>query len=184
MATLEKFKLSALIFDYDKDPKGFFLWLESMGGFVRSTEGGPELEDMLDSKLHRASFAVQGVIPSFLLLDPDFDPVPSLAPHPPSEPRVSRSETADTASVTIGSAVDTVLGSAVPGGAAPSAVTGGSGATGQFSLGQHHTAFSDLPDVSKKLDAVLYNILRMNIKGSIASLLNFVRFPSYVKVLG
>ena len=36
----------------DKDPKGFFLWLESMGGFVRSTDGGQELEDMLDSKLH------------------------------------------------------------------------------------------------------------------------------------
>jgi hypothetical protein len=183
MATLEKFKLSALVFDYDKDPKGFFLWLESMGGFVRSTEGGPELEDMLDSKLHRASFAVQGVIPSFLLLDPDFDSGPSFAPHPPSEPRDSRSETADTASATIGSVTDTVLGSGLPAGAAPSAVTGGSGATGQFSLGQHHTAFSDLPDVSKKLDAVLYNILRMNIKGSIASLLNFVRFPSYVQAI-
>ena len=74
MATLEKFKLSALTYDYDKDPKGFFIWIESMGGFVRSTEGGPDLEDMLDSKLHRKP-DVGKMIPSFLQ-DPDFDPEP------------------------------------------------------------------------------------------------------------
>ena len=77
---VQKFKLSALSYDYDKEPKGFFIWLESMGGFVRSTDGGADLED-----------------------------------------------------------------------------------------------------VSKKLDAVLYNILRMNIKGSISSLLQYVRYPSYEK---
>ena len=71
MATLEKFKLSALSYDYDKEPKGFFIWLESMGGFVRSTEGGAELEDMLDSKLHRKP-NLGAMIPSFLQ-DPDFD---------------------------------------------------------------------------------------------------------------
>ena len=74
MATLEKFKLSALSYDYDKEPKGFFIWLESMGGFVRSTERGAELEDMLDSKLHRKP-NLGAMIPSFLQ-DPDFDPDP------------------------------------------------------------------------------------------------------------
>ena len=78
MATLEKFKLSALSYDYDKEPKGFFIWLESMGGFVRSTDGGADLEDMLDSKLHRKP-NIGKMIPSFLQ-DPDFDPVPDGRP--------------------------------------------------------------------------------------------------------
>jgi len=171
MATLEKFKLSALSFDYDKDPKGMFIWLESFGGFVASTEGGPDLEDMLDSKLHRQK-AADGAIPSFLLNDPDFGPVPH-QPHPPSAPRVTRSE-ADSQSVTVGSATGTVLGSAT---------SGGSGASGQFSLGQHHIVYNDLPEVSKKLDAVLYNILRSCLRGSIAALITHVRFPSYVQAV-
>ena len=38
---------------------------------VRSTSSGYHLEDMLDSKLYRAS-VMKGSVPSFLLLDPDF----------------------------------------------------------------------------------------------------------------
>lgn len=97
MATLEKFKLSALTYDYDKDPKGFFIWIESMGGFVRSTEGGPDLEDMLDSKLHRKP-DVGKMIPSFLQ-DPDFDPEPGRL--------VSPAEKGDTVSATIATSIRT-----------------------------------------------------------------------------
>ena len=54
MAQLDRFKLSALSWDSDKDPKGFYLWIENMASLVRSTDHGPPLEDMLDSKLGRA----------------------------------------------------------------------------------------------------------------------------------
>ena len=163
---------SALTYDYDKDPKGFFIWLESMGGFVRSTEGGPDLEDMLDSKLHRKPDAGR-MIPSFLQ-DPDFDPVPD---RPLTVPSSEVGSEEDAASATVGEETAPVQGTVARSTVLGSQVTqsAGSGLSGQFSLGQHHTSFADLPDVSKKLDAVLYNILRMNSKGSIASLLQYVR---------
>ena len=79
-----------------------------MGGFVRSTEGGPDLEDMLDSKLHRKP-DVGRMIPSFLQ-DPDFDPVPDRPlPVPPSEAGPED----DAAAATDGEKTSTVKGTVV-----------------------------------------------------------------------
>jgi len=49
MASMEKFKLTTVSWDSDKDPGGFFVWLENFGSVVRATEHGERLEDMLDS---------------------------------------------------------------------------------------------------------------------------------------
>ena len=70
MAQLEKFKLTAVLWDSDKEPRQFFVWLENLGSLVRATEHGNFLEDMLDSKLRRAKVNKQSV-PSFLLEDPE-----------------------------------------------------------------------------------------------------------------
>ena len=73
MAQLEKFKLTTVVWDSDKEPRQFHVWLENFGSLVRATEHGQQLEDMLDSKLRRATVSKQSV-PSFLLEDPDFAP--------------------------------------------------------------------------------------------------------------
>ena len=53
MADLEKYKLSSLYWEGDKDDReeGFFVYLENVGSMVRSTASSYHLEDMLDSKL-------------------------------------------------------------------------------------------------------------------------------------
>ena len=72
MADLERFKLSNLFWDGDKDEDGFFVFLENFGSnMVRSTLNGYHLENMLDSKLRRSSMS-QGSVPSYILDDPDF----------------------------------------------------------------------------------------------------------------
>ena len=71
MADLERFKLSNLLWDGDKDEDAFFVFLENFGNMVRSTTNGHHLENMLDSKLRRASMS-QGTVPSYILDDPYF----------------------------------------------------------------------------------------------------------------
>ena len=58
--SLEKFKLTAVAWDSDKDPGGYHLWIENFGSMVRATEHGSLLEDMLDSKLGRVKVAKSG----------------------------------------------------------------------------------------------------------------------------
>ena len=55
MADLEKYKLSRLYWEGDKNEEGFFVYLKNFGSMVRSTASGYHLDDMLDSKL-RSSF--------------------------------------------------------------------------------------------------------------------------------
>ena len=114
MAQLEKFKLSVVTWDSDKEPRQFFVWLENFGSLVRATEFENYLEDMLDSKLHRPKVSSQAV-PSFLLEDPDF--APNTAKSPEKEKAKDVSETISTSE---------------------SASSGASKASGHFSLGVHH----------------------------------------------
>lgn len=160
MAQLDKFKLSALTWESDKDPKGFYLWVENMSSLVRSTEHGAPLEDMLDSKLGRPKVSVANV-PSFLLEDPDFAP-PAIAAAVP--------ENAD----------DEVV---VQIGNDNGSQSNNPAQNGHFTLGAHSVRYTDLTDQTKTLDAMLYNVLRMNVKGSKGSLLSCVTFPSYVQAI-
>ena len=51
MADLEKYELSSLYWEGDKNEEGFFVYLENFGSMVRATASAHHLEDMLDSKL-------------------------------------------------------------------------------------------------------------------------------------
>ena len=57
MADLEKFKLSSLHWEGDKNEDGFFVFQENFGNMVRSTTNGFHLEETLGSKLRRAPIA-------------------------------------------------------------------------------------------------------------------------------
>ena len=85
MADLERFKLSSLQWDGDKDEDGFFSCVENFGNIAKSIAYGPMLEDMLDSKLRRAKVA-QGAIPSYILNDPDFAKAPEFGVDAPAAP--------------------------------------------------------------------------------------------------
>ena len=192
MVDLEKYKLSRLFWEGDTNEEGFFVHLENFGSMVRATASGHHLEDMLDSKLHRAPI-MKGSVPSFLLLDPDFAggaPIIEAAdfetiapPIAPGEGSVASEEPAavedDSASV---NATVNVASAAVPSSSAVgSATTGGTGGT--FTLGIHKTAYKDLPAAARKCDAILYNIFKLSIRGSKQALLKSVTFPSYVQAV-
>jgi hypothetical protein len=87
MASLDKFKLSLVTWDSDKDQFGFQDWMDQMSSIVRSTPYGDELEGFLDHKLDRVEIR-RATIPSFLTDDPDFDPPsdPSLGAGKGSNP--------------------------------------------------------------------------------------------------
>lgn len=168
MAELEKFRLSQLSWDGDKDEDGFYIFLENMGSLVRSTRFGDYLEDMLDSKLKRVK--APSSVPSFLLDDPDFSTVPA-APAPPAQQEEAQVE----GEGAVEQEDDTEAQSAATGGSRPQSST--------FSLGTHRIAYSELPEEARTLDRMLYNVLRMSIKGSKQSVLACVTFPSYVQAV-
>ena len=66
---MEKFKISAVIWDSDKDPSGFTKWVDSLSALVRATEHGNPLEDFLDMKLQR-NIKTKVTVQSGLPMDP------------------------------------------------------------------------------------------------------------------
>lgn len=154
MAQLDKLKLTMYTWDSTKEPHGFYIWLENFGCLVRATEHGGALEDMLDSKLRRVKVSRHNV-PSYLLDDPDFA-VPATTITREGEAGIFANS--------------------------PTQSSGGGSTTSvHFSLGTHHVAYQDLPAGSKTLDGLLYNILRVNVRGEKNALLSAVTFPSYVQ---
>ena len=71
MAQLEKLKLTASVWDSDKDPQGFTTWLDTFSSLVRATDGGAPLEDFITFKTGREVYQDSSVS-SFLINDPDF----------------------------------------------------------------------------------------------------------------
>ena len=122
MADLERFKLSNVIYDSDKNKDGFFAHVDTFGNIVRSCASGYYLEDMLDSKLHRSSIQ-QGSVPSFLLLDPDFaGPAPMIEATNPDDPEDEPEEAVEPAAVEDDNAsVNATFASAAVGSATPNA---------------------------------------------------------------
>ena len=55
MVSLEKFKLSLVSWDSDKDPGGYPKWVKQWYSVVRSTKWGSQLESFLDRKLKRVN---------------------------------------------------------------------------------------------------------------------------------
>ena len=176
MADLEKFKLLSLYWEGDKNGEGVFVYLKNFGNMVRSTASGYHLEDMLDSKLRQASMLtsiMKGSVPSCLLLDPDFAAFapPALDSIPVTEDVEGE---ASAEAVNDSASVNANVASAAIG----SAITGGT-----FTLGTHSVAYRNLPLAARKLDAMLYNIFKLSIRGSKQALLQSVIFPSCVQAV-
>ena len=72
MATLEKLKVSSNHWDTDKNPSGFFNYLDNNEAMIVSMKGGPELCDFLNAKIGRTAVK-PSTVPSFIALDPQFD---------------------------------------------------------------------------------------------------------------
>ena len=71
MADLERFKLSNIVYDSDKNLEGLFAQVDTCGSMVRSYR----------SSVHQSS------VPSFLLQDPDFaGPAPMIEAINPNDP--------------------------------------------------------------------------------------------------
>ncbi len=79
MVSLEKFKLSLVSWDSDKDPCGYPKWVKQWSSVVRSTKWGSQLESFLDRKLKR-KFSTKSIIPSFLTEDEDLQDAPEAQP--------------------------------------------------------------------------------------------------------
>lgn len=167
MAQLDRFKITALTWDSDKDPSGFFLWMENMSALVRATEHGAPLEIMLDEKLRRATVTPASV-PGFILDDPDF--AITYQPQP-------------TAPMANSSVSEKSVGPLPPPMPSPHSASLAASLHSSFSLGAASTAYADLPDQTRALDALLYNVLKINIKGARNSLIACVTFPSYVQAM-
>ena len=160
MASLEKFKLQTATWDSDKEPNRFVQFMYMLSAIIRSIAFGSNLEDWLDAKLGRSRH--QGMTtPSFLSQDPEFQP-----PAERSADTGAAGELSDTASTVSGAAAS-----------ATSVSSGSSHAT----LGSAGTNYWDLPAESLSLDAHLYNVLKMCVKGSKNVLLQCVKFPSYIQ---
>jgi hypothetical protein len=162
MAQLEKFKISSCIWQGDTHRSEYYLWVDNMGSIVRALEHGPLLENSLDEKLCRPKhqMLLQNVS-SAILNDPDFAPANGHVFSQPAPPEQmgDGEDAASTAS------------------AAVTSITAGS----HFSLGQSSIPYADFPDGAKELDALLYNVLRMNVRGTKSALLDNVTFPSYIQ---
>jgi hypothetical protein len=159
MAEMTKFKLSAVQWDSDRDPEKFQKWMNDVSSMVRATRYGPPLEDFLDSKLGRRKCA-HTTTPSFITEDSDF-----CATEEEAKGEGDNSEMeADSSGGSKGS---------IP---SPSK-------SSSRSLAEAPIPYFGLPEESKDLDQLLYNVIIMNVKGTKASLLSCVAFPSYVQVM-
>ena len=71
MVSIDKFKLSSVTWDSDKNPTGFTKWMNDFGSLVASTEHGAILEAFLDQKLGREKHLAT-TVPSYNSKDDDF----------------------------------------------------------------------------------------------------------------
>lgn len=77
MAQMDRFKISNVAWDSDRDPEGYTKWMNTFSALVRSTLHGSALEDYLDAKLNRRK-TLRMAIPSCLTEDADFESEPVL----------------------------------------------------------------------------------------------------------
>jgi hypothetical protein len=152
MASLDKYKLTQNTWDSDANPEKLLHFVTNMGAMVRAIVHGGTLEDYLNVKLGRNTLS-HVTTPSFLVDDDDFKPPDVINAVIDEEPSVSN----------LSSDTDDVNSSADP--SANSSQTMGSQTL--YPAGSYY----DLPIEARELDALLYNVLRMCVKGAKSVLL-------------
>jgi hypothetical protein len=158
MTTLEKFKLGAIIWNSDTHPDDYAACGDQMGSLCSATQGGAALENYYRAKVGK-SVKIRVAVPSYLLDDPDF--------------------AGTTPFNLIGASAESSAESSDP--LFQVARSTSSGASGSInSLHPASLKYMNLPPESRTLDALLYNVLLMNVKGSKNALLRCVASPSYV----
>ena len=88
MVSIDKFKLSSVVWDSDKNPTGFTKWMNDFGSLVASTKHGAVLETFLDEKLGREKHLAT-TVPSYISTDDDFAAPP---PDPPDKAEAQADE--------------------------------------------------------------------------------------------
>ena len=126
-------------------------WSDQFSSLVKSTNYGNWIEDYVDAKLNRNSL-VRQTQPSYLLEDPDFNTY------------ISEKAAEDAA------LHDTAIaeGKAPPRGSPAKSTASSeskrpSNSASMLELAPHFP-YSDLPKEARDLDAILYNVLRANVK--------------------
>jgi hypothetical protein len=180
MAQLDRIKITAICWDSDREPGKFNSWLETFSSLVRSTADRPALEEFLDYKLNR-QVSQPVAVPSFITEDDDF--ALGEAYVPPHRAAAQGGSTG--AGSTPGAPPESPLScyeELLP----PSPDRSGRSSHSQrsaFTLAPAPLKYRDMPEASRSLDALLYNILKMNVKGSKNALLSCVQYPSYVQAV-
>ena len=64
MVSIDKFKLSSVVWDSDKHPTGFTKWMNDFGSLMASIEHGAALETFLDEKLGHEKHLTT-IVPSY-----------------------------------------------------------------------------------------------------------------------
>ena len=144
MTSLDKFKLTAVTCDGDREPEKYPAWDYATGSMTRATEHGPALEDWFDREIGRAK--VNSTMLSI------FDNDPELTGAQPV--RYDLEDDKQTHPEGLEAAASTV-----------------STSTSQYSLGSAGLNYMDLSRASCVLDGIMYNVLLMNVKGTKSALL-------------
>ena len=135
--------------------------MNDFGSLVASTEHGAVLETFLDEKLGREKHLAT-TVPSYISTDDDF------AAGPPDPPVVQAQEAEAEAEAAAAQEQEDVVSSSGP----PK--------LGRALL-KAKKKYVDFTAEEKALDGMLYNVLKMNVKGSKNEMLRHVSFPSYVQ---
>ena len=172
MASLEKFRLSQVSWDSDKDPGKFMEFMYLMSSLVRATAHGHVLEDYLDAKLGRCKFH-QVTTPGFLSEDPEFR-----RPESPHEEEDEDSVNSSPLAARIRAQAARSEARESPSSPGGQASTSASGSAKLNHIGMN---YFDLDLEARELDGTLFNVLRLAVKGAKNIMLDCVQFPSYVQ---
>ena len=210
---MKRFMVPQCKWDSKTTPLGLWIFLGAIGAVVRTSTHwkGHLLEEFLDAKLKRAKVKKSSV-PSYILEDPDFARPSGYGSDPPvvgmgaaATTAEADSEEADSSGVSEGRTVSEGADPSLSGEvdrsraegftpaeqaakfAAPArSVTFGakSGASGgHFSLAPASTRYWDLPEKTLEFDGLMYNVLKLNVTGPAAALLEHTEYPSYVQAI-
>ena len=173
---LNRIKLIPVTWNTDTEPAGLGRYMSHMGSSVYTYQQGPILQAYLQ---HKLGITVQkDVVPSFITADPDFDPANRPMPDDPPDGVNSQDDSSSQAQ-TIGGLEFGLESLSMAMGSMPTEPTQ---TTTSFELTPVGN-YWQLPEEARKLDALLYNVMRTGITGSKAVLLNCVSFPSYVQAM-